>query len=135
MIRYAYLWSHDYDLGREEGVKDRPAAVVLTIRYDDGLLRVLALPITHSPPSAPEDAVLIPGAIKNALGLDQAPSWIVVTEVNTFTWPGPDLRPIDRPGELTVLYGALPARFFKTVRDQLSANIRSRRVRQIPRSQ
>ena len=52
VIRYAYLWFGEYAAGQEEGVKDRPCAIVAAIRSDeDGNTRVLVLPITHTPPA------------------------------------------------------------------------------------
>jgi hypothetical protein len=54
---------------------------------------VTVVPITHTPPSDPADAVQIPPSLKAHLGLDDLLSWIVVTETNDFLWPGPDLRP------------------------------------------
>ncbi len=36
VIRYAYLWSHESGAGREEGTKDRPAAIVALLRGDEG---------------------------------------------------------------------------------------------------
>jgi len=38
----------------------------------------------------------LPPAVKKHLGLDEERSWIVVDELNTFTWPGYDLRPIKK---------------------------------------
>nr|WP_245481909.1 MULTISPECIES: hypothetical protein [unclassified Mesorhizobium] len=55
---------------------------------------ITVVPVTHSPPADPADAVEIPAPLKAHLGLDDTPSWIVVTETNDFLWPGPDLRPI-----------------------------------------
>ena len=76
-----------------------------------------ALPVTHTPPTDPADAVEIPPALKAHLGLDDFPSWIVVTETNDFLWPGPDLRPV--PGQAGHFdYGMLPPRFFAHVRDR-----------------
>jgi len=34
IVRYAYLWKWQRDLGRDEGEKDRPACVALTFRSD-----------------------------------------------------------------------------------------------------
>lgn len=31
VIRYAYLWKREYDQGRDEGSKDRPCAIVMTV--------------------------------------------------------------------------------------------------------
>jgi hypothetical protein len=93
VIRYSYLWAEDHRRGREEGVKDRPCAIILiTAKTQDGPA-VTVLPITHAPPSDPNLAVEIPAAVKRRLGLDDERSWVVLTEANRFIWPGPDLRP------------------------------------------
>lgn len=65
----------------------------MTVHDKDGRDIVTVLPVTHSPPQTPEDAVEIPADTKRRLGLDEAPSWVVLTEANRFVWPGPDLRP------------------------------------------
>jgi hypothetical protein len=86
--------------------------------------------VTHSPPTDPADAIEIPPALKAHLGLDDLPSWIVVTETNDFLWPGPDLRPVPglRPGRFD--YGMLPPRFFAHVRDKiLQAHLRRKLTR------
>lgn len=94
VIRYSYLWVDEYEQGREEGVKDRPCAVVAAIRIDrDGKTRVLVVPITHSPPVGSE-AIEIPPAIKARLMLDAERSWIILSEANEFFWPGPDVPPV-----------------------------------------
>jgi hypothetical protein len=50
VINYAYLWAREKRIGREEGRKDRPCAIVLC-RYDDPEgIRVRVLPVTHTPP-------------------------------------------------------------------------------------
>jgi mRNA-degrading endonuclease toxin of MazEF toxin-antitoxin module len=94
VISYAYLWHSEYEQGREEGVKDRPCVIVLAIEEKDGKRLVTVAPVTHSPPSIANAAVEIPPATKQRLGLDDAQSWIMVSETNCFAWPGPDLRPI-----------------------------------------
>jgi hypothetical protein len=118
VIRYAYLWHAEHLRGQEEGVKDRPCAVVLVIDDDQGRQMVSVLPVTHSPPRVEDDAVEIPAPVKRRLGLDAERSWIVLTEFNTFAWPGPDLRPLvsGQPG--TIVFGELPATFFRHVRDR-----------------
>lgn len=70
VIRYAYLWRAEFLAGREEGRKDRPCAIVASIRDDDGETRVLVLPVTHTPPECQELAVEIPAKVKARLGLD-----------------------------------------------------------------
>ncbi len=70
VIRYAYLWKREHEAGRDEGSKDRPCAIVVAVTDDDEALQVLVLPITHSPPFHASDAVEIPRATKQRLGLD-----------------------------------------------------------------
>jgi hypothetical protein len=118
VIRYSYLWRREYEEGREEGMKDRPCAVVLVVTDEDGEREVLVLPITHTPPANPIDAVEIPTESKRRLGLDAERSWIVITEANEFVWPGPDLRPIPGRDASTIAYGPLPPRLFAQVRDR-----------------
>lgn len=50
VIRYAYRWKREPDAGREEGSKNRPCAIVLSVVDDDGALEVMGLPITHGAP-------------------------------------------------------------------------------------
>lgn len=99
VIRYSYLWAREHDQGREEGIKDRPCAVLLATRTDEGDLRVIVLPVTHSPPLDPEGAIEIPAPTKRRLGLDDGQSWIVLTEGNAFALAraGSSLRPGGRP--------------------------------------
>lgn len=135
VIRYAYLWADEHEEGREEGIKDRPAAVAMAVKADDGIVRVAVLPITHTPPRTAADGLEIPRAIKKHLGLDDAPSWVVLTEINVFAWPGPDLRPIPSSDPPTVLYGTLPSGFFRQLRDSFVASARARKVRKVPRTE
>jgi hypothetical protein len=118
VIRYAYLWKREFAAGRDEGSKDRPCAIVMTVVDADGDKEVLVLPITHTPPADPADAIEIPTATKNRLGLDSERSWIVIMEANEFIWPGPDLRPVPGRDASTAAYGPLPPRFFAHVRDK-----------------
>jgi hypothetical protein len=92
VIRYSYLWQREAAVGQEEGVKDRPCAVILASTDENGRTRVYAVPITHSPPADGDEAVEIPAPVKMRLGLDGERSWVVVSEANVFAWPGPDLR-------------------------------------------
>lgn len=128
VIRYSYLWRREADQGQEEGRKDRPCAIILTTQNDAGLTRVLVLPVTHSSPVAGQTAIELPHATKQRLGLDDEPSWVVITEANDFIWPGPDLRPIGKDRS-TVAYGVLPPSLYRTIRDAfVSEARRSRKV-------
>ena len=117
VIRYAYLRRHEAAQGRAEGTKDRPCVVVLAVTDDEHYGKtVWVAPITHTPPHRSSSAVEMPATTKDRLGLDPQPSWIVVSEVNRFTWPGPDLRPV-APGRWA--YGLLPAGLFRAVCNRL----------------
>jgi hypothetical protein len=118
VIRYAYLWRSEHDLGREEGVKERPCAVLLAVANDAGERKVIVLPITHAPPRKDVPAVEIPSATKRRLGLDDSRSWVILSEANRFTWPGPDLRPMKSGDSTSVIYGELPANLFRLVREK-----------------
>jgi hypothetical protein len=117
VVSYAYLWQSEHRRGQEEGLKDRPCAVILVVTNDEGHDVVTVLPITHAPPSNPDLAVEIPPATKRRLGLDDARSWVVLTVDNRFTWPGPDLRPTRRSEAASVLYGELPGSMLMKIRD------------------
>lgn len=126
VINYAYLWRRESARGQEEGSKDRPAVIVMAVEEsDDGSKTVWVAPITHRAPEARDPAIEIPAATKRRLSLDTARSWIVLSEVNRFKWPGPDLRPVG-PGKWA--YGLLPATLFRHVRDRLAALATERRT-------
>jgi len=135
VIRYSYLWDSEARAGREEGVKDRPCAVVIAFEDEEKRTRVYALPVTHSPPSAAGDAVEIPAAVKARLGLDSERSWVVVTEANVFGWPGPDLRFLPGRGPETASFGFLPPGFFRVVRDRFLAAHRDRKAALVHRTE
>ncbi len=133
VIRYSYLWASEHARGQEEGVKDRPCAVVLTSTDEAGGQIVTVLPISHTPPSNPLLAVEIPAATKRRLGLDDDRSWVVLTEANRFVWPGPDLRPL-RPGEAaSVAYGPLPYGLFEDIRQKFIVALKAHQAGTVPR--
>lgn len=111
VISYAYLWRHEAEAGQEEGVKNRPCVIILSIQDQDGIKTVTVAPVTHTPPQDPETALEIPPRVKNHLGLDMERSWIVLNDLNVFAWPGFDLRPV--PGaQGRYDYGFLPPALF-----------------------
>ena len=73
------------------------------------LLSPLVLPITHNRPNQANLAVEIPAKVKQRLQLDDARSWVVLSEWNEFIWPGPDLRRLPGADESSVAYGMLPS--------------------------
>jgi len=135
VISYSYLWAEEHKRGREEGVKDRPCAVILVTTSGDDERMVTVLPISHTPPTDPKLAVEIPAAVKRRLKLDDERSWVVLTEANRFVWPGPDLRPSRRGDSSSIAYGPLPFALFEEIRTKFIAVIKSKRASLVPRSE
>ncbi|MDT8450967.1 MAG: hypothetical protein RQ847_12430 [Wenzhouxiangellaceae bacterium] len=116
VIQYAYLWGYEDREGHVEGRKDRPCAVMI-VHANKHIVGVC--PITHTP-SKDGHGVQVPSRTSARLGLDdQAPCWIITTEMNQFVWPGPDIRKTPS-GQYS--YGLMPADLFNKVREQLLAN-------------
>jgi hypothetical protein len=120
VIHYSYLWEYEYREGRDEGVKDRPVAVVIVTKTADGFDDVFVVPLSTRPPRKGQTAIEVPPAVRTQLGLSAERSWIVVSEWNRFTWPGYDIRPI-RKGDPAVSFGFLPSGLFRQVRDAIVA--------------
>lgn len=135
VIRYAYLWASEHAEGKEEGVKDRPCAVILVTEDREEGKMVTVLPITHTPPEDEKLALEIPAATKKRLGLDDERSWIVLTEANRFVWPGPDLRPSFKGDLESVAYGELPEKLFIAMRDKFVALLKAKRAKLIGRTE
>lgn len=135
VISYSYLWAREHSRGAEEGRKDRPCAIIAARQIVQGREVVTVIPVTHAPPADPAEAVEIPAALKAHLGLDAAPSWVVVSETNDFLWPGPDLRPIDDSAPSRFHYGMLPPRFFAHLRDRVLQAHLQRRLSVVERSE
>lgn len=135
VIRYSYLWRKEYLSGREEGVKDRPCAVILVTQDLQSGPNITVLPVTHSSPREPKFAIEIPTATKARLGLDFERSWIVLNEANRFVWPGPDLRPLVSGDVSSVGYGLLPRNFFFELRDRFVAILKSHQTGIVARTE
>jgi hypothetical protein len=128
VVRYSFLWSNAARAGETEGRKDRPCVIVTAVRRTpDGRFRIRVLPITHRP-SEPARSIAIPPNVRRHLGLDADASWIVLDEVNEFSWPGVDLRPVSRlkPGVWT--FGVLPTEIFDEIRARLRTVLQQRRT-------
>jgi hypothetical protein len=127
VISYVYLWSHEAEKGEESGRKDRPVVVVLGTLVRRGRTQLLVAPITHAAPAQDGGAIEVPANVKAQLGLDRNRSWIVVTELNRFIWPGPDLRII--PGRESPFYDMLPDWLFRRVRAAIARHVGEGRLK------
>lgn len=132
VIRYSYLWKRVADKGRVEGDKDRPVALLLAKAPGEG--ECVVLPITHSPPENPTDAIEIPEGERLRLGFDTDRCWIILNEFNSFFWPGPDLRPIPHKSPSTVIYGMLSRQLFARVLGQIKGRLRANLISRVSRT-
>jgi hypothetical protein len=122
VIRYDYLWLAEEREGREEGAKVRPCAVVVVVAAQaSDPQRVVVCGITHAWPTQEADGISIPPRVKVHLGLDDAPSWIVTSEVNLVDWDDPGIVPV-APGRWS--YGFLPPSLATAVRERIMALIK-----------
>jgi hypothetical protein len=135
VVRYSYLWSDEAASGADTASKTRPCAIVLARQIVEGRTVVTVVAVTHTPPRHPTEAIEIPPHIKRHLNLDDARSWIVLTEVNDFLWPGPDLEPIPGSSPPRFDYGTLPPTFFRSMRDQLITLVKERRTLRVRRTE
>ena len=88
---------------------------------------MVVLPITHTPPPDAAAAMEIPQSVKRRIGLDSERSWIVLSELNRFVWPGPDLRPAVPGDPNSIIYGLLPAALILKIRDRVLDILKSGR--------
>lgn len=115
VLSYSYLWAREAAKGEESGRKDRPVVVVVAAIARGDQTQLLVAPVTHKPPEREGDAIEIPLNVRKQLGLDRDESWVVVTELNRFIWPGPDIR--IAPRQESPIYDAIPDWLFFEVRD------------------
>jgi hypothetical protein len=114
IVRYNYMWTSEATAGRQQG-KDRPACLVAATDAVATPRFVVLLPITHTIPTGSSIGIEIPQRVREALGLDDAPCWVIVSEHNVDEWPNGGLVSIPgRPGIFT--YGFIPPRLFTQIK-------------------
>jgi hypothetical protein len=116
VIRYGCLWRREANAGQIEGQKHRPCAIVVCVERVEGELVVTVAPLTRRRPKDTTQAIALTAATRRRLGLGTEPNWIMATEVNSFYWPGPDLRPTAK-GQYA--YGELPAVVFDALKQKI----------------
>ena len=131
VLRYDYLWSREAIQGRQQG-KDRPTCLVAASDSRINPSYVVLLPITHSRPTGDAVGIEIPHKVKKAIGLDDEPSWVIVSDYNIDEWPNAGLSQI--PGKAGVYsYGFLPPSLFETVKSKFTQLVREKRARSVKR--
>jgi hypothetical protein len=119
VIRYDYLWTRGAAVGKQQS-KERPACLVAASDSTVAPRFVVILPITHSAPTGDTVAIEIPPKVGRALGLDEARSWVVVSEHNVDQWPNAGMAPVPgRPGIFS--YGFIPPGLFARIKARFLA--------------
>ena len=122
IVKFDYLWRAERLQGRVDGAKDRPCAVVLARRQqDDGSFIVLLAPITHSAPEASTVSIAIPSQSSKATGLDNAQSWLILSEVNLVPWSDAGIVPAHKS---QWLYGYLPRKVATRATEEVGKMLR-----------
>ena len=113
ILHYVYLFTHEQQAGREEGIKTRPVVVIATRGQ-----RVFTVAITTK--ADKQRATLpIPDRVADLAGLARGTS-VVVEQYNHFTWIGYDIRPVTP--EPSYVAGRMPPGFTNTIISALKAN-------------
>ncbi len=108
--------------------------VLATLKREHGT-ELLVVPVTTRPPRPGDAAVEIPARVRQHLSLGEERAWIVVDEINRFTWPGPDIRPIRRGDEITPRYGSVPGKLLEQVRREMEKAIAAGKLKMTKRTE
>ncbi len=135
VINYGYLWARqakdgmrELPGGTVERIKFRPS-LILAVKEEDNKKVVYVSPITHTPPFYPEESLLMPADTKERLGLDGLNSWLMVSEVNKFEWPGTDIRRVPDRMERSQFYGFVPGKFLEEAHGRLPELLQLKRFK------
>ena len=131
VVRYDYLWTREADAGRDQG-KTRPACLIAATDPAVRPRYVVLLPITHTLPVGDTAGIEIPARVRQALDLDDRPSWVIVSEHNVDEWPNAGLSPLPGlPGAFS--YGFIPPGLFARIRKRFLELARAKRSRAVRR--
>jgi hypothetical protein len=112
ILHYVYLFTHEQEAGREEGIKTRPVMVAAVSGQ-----RVFTLAITTKRDRT-HSTLPIPDPVADRAGLARGTS-IVIDQYNHFTWIGYDIRPVT--SEPSYVAGRMPPGFTNSVLSALGA--------------
>lgn len=134
VFRYDFVFREEHAQGIDSG-KDRPCAIVVAMDQGEGQgHKILAAPITHTPPSREGDGVEIPHKLARHLGLDDERMWVKVNDLNRFTWEEGRIpfgvTPVSRN---TPAYGVMPDKFHQQVIDGVRERAREKTLAITPR--
>ena len=126
VFRYDFLWRREADAGRDTS-KERPACIAVATDSEMARRRVVILPITHSRPSKAAFGIELPDTVRRALGLDDEPCWVIVSEYNIDNWPNAGIATLPESTS-KYTYGYLPPRLFETIKAEFLKRFDSKRA-------
>lgn len=99
VIGYEFLFREDAAAGLENANRPHPGAIILVASTGPNQ-RVSVVSISHSPPSPSEAKfrMKLTHSECREMGLDDGDHWVNLRDVNSFDWPGYDLKPIAPDG-------------------------------------
>jgi hypothetical protein len=116
ILNYVYLFTHEREAGREEGIKARPVVVIATKGQ-----RVFTVAISTKRDNLPS-TLSIPDRVADLAGLARGTA-VVIDQYNHFTWIGYDIRPVSP--EPSYIAGRMPPGFTNTIISALTANAKA----------
>lgn len=130
VIGYEFLYREDAAAGLENAARAHPCAIVL-VAGSNPAPRVSVVAVSHAPPpeSAALDYMQLTPPEARQMGLDSGDHWVNLRDINSFDWPGYDLKPI-APGRRFV-FGRMGRATFTRLVEALKAR---RRLQVIKRS-
>ena len=122
IVQYPYLWRWQAEKGREQGEKERPVCLAMTILDTNNLTHLVILPISGTRPYEGQVALVIPPLEIRRAGLSSfKQGWITVSEYNydilerSFNFD-PSQKPL----------GQFSPRFLEDIRQAFLPTLRSR---------
>lgn len=119
--------------------KDRSACLVAASDSQAEPRFVVLLPISHTPPDADTIGIEIPVRVKQAVGFDDAPSWVIVSEYNVDEWPNGGLSAVlGKPDEFRCdfippgLFARIKAKFLELAHERKSQRYVADQMRNHP---
>ena len=93
---------------------------------------VVLLPITRTSPAGDTVGIEVPTHVRQALGLDDTPSWVIVSEHNVDEWPNAGLSTL--PGQPDVFsHGFIPPGLFARIKARFLGLARARQSHAVRR--
>ncbi len=76
----------------------------------------------------------IPQNVKAHLGLtDREKSFAITSEINTFVWPGSDLRPFEKDGVRDIYFGKIPQILHAAIKAGILVHAKAQKLKSTPR--